>query len=92
MRGTLLAWLPQDMRGLRLLDAGCGTGALAMEAAQRGAEVVAIDLSPTLVQLARERHGQCRPAGRAAAASTSPRATCSTKALGHFDHVVAWTR
>ena len=31
MRGTLLGWLPDDMRGLRLLDAGCGTGALAME-------------------------------------------------------------
>ena len=55
MRGTLLSWLPQDMRGLRLLDAGCGTGALAMEAAQRGADVVAIDLSATLVNLARER-------------------------------------
>ena len=55
MRQTLLSWLPQDMRGLRLLDAGCGTGALALQAALRGAEVVAIDLSPTLVQLAAER-------------------------------------
>jgi magnesium-protoporphyrin O-methyltransferase len=32
-----------------MLDAGCGTGALAVEAARRGAEVLAIDLSPTLV-------------------------------------------
>ena len=46
MRANLMSWLPQDMRGMRLLDAGCGTGALAMEAMQRGAEVVAIDLSP----------------------------------------------
>ena len=38
-----------------MLDAGCGTGALAIEAARRGAEVLAIDLSPTLVDLARER-------------------------------------
>ena len=38
-----------------VLDAGCGTGTLAIEAAQRGAEVVAVDLSPTLVNLARER-------------------------------------
>ena len=30
MRDTLLSWLPADMRGLRLLDAGCGTGALAV--------------------------------------------------------------
>lgn len=55
MRDTLLSWLPADMHGLRLLDAGCGTGALAVEAAKRGAQVVAIDLSPTLVQIARER-------------------------------------
>jgi magnesium-protoporphyrin O-methyltransferase len=55
MRATLLSWLPPDMRGMRLLDAGCGTGALAVEAAQRGADVLAIDLSPTLVNLARER-------------------------------------
>ena len=55
MRATLLSWLPEDLTGRRLLDAGCGTGALAVEAARRGADVVAIDLSPTLVGLARER-------------------------------------
>jgi magnesium-protoporphyrin O-methyltransferase len=55
MRGTLLGWLPADLRGRRLLDAGCGTGALAVEAARRGAHVVAIDISPTLIDLARER-------------------------------------
>ena len=55
MRANLLSWLPQDLRGRRVLDAGCGTGALAVEAAARGAEVLAIDLSPTLVDLARER-------------------------------------
>ncbi len=55
MRSTLLSWLPKDMTGMRLLDSGCGTGALAMIAMQRGADVVAIDLSPTLVDLARKR-------------------------------------
>ena len=55
MRATLLSWLPDDLTGRRVLDAGCGTGALAVEAAKRGAEVVAIDLSPTLVDLARKR-------------------------------------
>lgn len=55
MRGTLSSWLPQDLSGLRILDAGCGTGALAIELAERGARVVAIDLSPTLTDLARER-------------------------------------
>jgi magnesium-protoporphyrin O-methyltransferase len=55
MRRTLLDWLPADLRGRRVLDAGCGTGAFAVEAARRGAEVVAVDVSPTLVGLARER-------------------------------------
>jgi magnesium-protoporphyrin O-methyltransferase len=55
MRATLLGWLPDDLRGLRVLDAGCGTGMLAIEAAKRGAEVVAIDVAPTLIALARER-------------------------------------
>ena len=55
MRETLLAWLPADLRGARILDAGCGTGALAVAAALRGAHVVAIDLSPTLVALAQDR-------------------------------------
>jgi magnesium-protoporphyrin O-methyltransferase len=55
MRTTLLSWLPEDLNGSTLIDAGCGTGTLAIEAAQRGAEVVAVDLSPTLINLARER-------------------------------------
>jgi len=55
MRSTLLDWLPQDLTGRTLLDAGCGTGALAVEAARRGAHVVATDLSPTLVELAGSR-------------------------------------
>ncbi len=55
MRAILLSWLPEDLNGSTLIDAGCGTGTLAIEAAQRGAEVVAVDLSPTLINLARER-------------------------------------
>jgi magnesium-protoporphyrin O-methyltransferase len=55
MRATLLDWLPADLSGKRLLDAGCGTCALAVEAARRGAHVTAVDLSANLVQLAQER-------------------------------------
>ncbi len=55
MRATLLSYLPQDLRGVTILDAGCGTGALAVAAAERGAKVTAIDLSPQLVAVARER-------------------------------------
>jgi magnesium-protoporphyrin O-methyltransferase len=55
MRANLLGWLPEDLTGKRLLDAGCGTGMLALEAARRGAEVYAVDLSQTLIDNARER-------------------------------------
>jgi magnesium-protoporphyrin O-methyltransferase len=55
MRDTLLSYLPADLTGMRLLDAGCGTGVLAVAAARRGATVVATDLSPTLADLAQER-------------------------------------
>ena len=33
MRNTLLGWLPARLDGRRVLDAGCGTGAFAVEAA-----------------------------------------------------------
>jgi magnesium-protoporphyrin O-methyltransferase len=85
MRRTLLAWLPVDLRGTRILDAGCGTGALAIEAARRGAEVVAVDLSPTLVGLARERAGDDHGGGRV----TWLVGDMLDPALGTFDHVVA---
>ena len=55
MRDTLLSWLPQDLTGRRILDAGCGTGMLAIEAARRGAEVVGIDVSPQLIEIGKER-------------------------------------
>lgn len=55
MRSRLLDWFPDDLTGRRLLDAGCGTGALAIAAAERGAEVVAIDIAGSLVAVARER-------------------------------------
>ena len=85
MRGILLNWMPSDLRGARILDAGCGTGAFAVEAARRGAEVVAIDLSPTLVALARERSPKDLGFG-----SIQFRVGDMTDvALGQFDHVVA---
>ncbi len=89
MRGLLLDWLPQDLQGARILDAGCGTGAFAMEAARRGAEVVAIDLSPSLVDVA-QRRVLADPVGASVAQRISFRSGDMTdRALGQFDHVVA---
>ena len=84
MRETLLCWLPTDLTGKRLLDAGCGTGALAIEAARRGAYVVAVDLSPTLVDLARERAPQDLGHGQIEFRSGD----MLSSELGTFDHVV----
>jgi magnesium-protoporphyrin O-methyltransferase len=84
IRATLLSWLPADLRGLRILDAGCGTGMLAFEAARRGAEVVAIDLSPTLVELARQR----LPADVDPATIHFTVGDMLDPRLGRFDHVV----
>jgi magnesium-protoporphyrin O-methyltransferase len=87
MRALLLAWLPADLHGARVLDAGCGTGAFAQEAARRGAEVLAIDLSPALVDVARRR---AAAAAEPAFARISFRSGDMTDpALGGFDHVVA---
>ena len=55
MRDTILSWLPTDLSDERLLDAGCGAGQLAFAAAARGAKVEAVDLSPTLLELAAAR-------------------------------------
>jgi magnesium-protoporphyrin O-methyltransferase len=63
MRKTLLFWMPVDLRGVRLLDAGCGAGQLAIEVARRGADVVAVDVAGTLVNLARERAAKEKFAG-----------------------------
>ena len=85
IRATLLSWLPDDLTGRRLLDAGCGTGTLAVEAARRGAEVVAIDLAGSLVDLARDRHAATQMRGH-----IDFRVGDMTDAsLGTFDHVVA---
>ena len=84
-RANLLGYLPQDLRGKRVLDAGCGTGALAIEAARRGAEVVAVDLAGSLLELAKTRLPDDLGEGSVqfhAGDMLSPD-------FGDFDHVVA---
>ena len=88
MRATLLNWLPSDLNGRRLLDAGCGTGALACAAAERGAEVVGVDLSPTLIDLARERLADSLTAGNGGSVEFLVGDMAGLE-LGSFDHVVA---
>lgn len=84
MRQVLLSRLPTDMTGTRVLDAGCGTGALAVEAAARGAAVTAVDVSPRLVATARERF-----AGTLRGSIDWRIGDMLGSDLGRFDHVVA---
>ena len=85
MRHTLSGFFPDDLTGMRVLDAGCGTGVQAVELARRGANVVAIDLSPTLVGLA-----ETRSAGRFEGGTIDWRSgDMLDPALGSFDYVVA---
>ncbi|MCR9085238.1 MAG: magnesium protoporphyrin IX methyltransferase [Rhodobacteraceae bacterium] len=55
MRNVMLSCLPSDLSGARVLDAGCGAGQMTAELAARGADVVAVDISPSLVEIAQTR-------------------------------------
>lgn len=45
----------EPLRGTRVLDLGCGIGNLTIELLARGAEVTALDLSPKMIETARQR-------------------------------------
>ena len=85
MRATLLDWLPADMRRKRMLDAGCGTGALSVDAACRGAEVTATDIAGGLVEIAARRAPSFLGHGKI----DWRVGDMIDDRLGRFDHVVA---
>jgi magnesium-protoporphyrin O-methyltransferase len=84
MRDLMLSRLPADLTGHRVLDAGCGAGQMTVELARRGAEVVAIDISPSLVDIAELR---LPPEYRGQVTFTA--GDMLSAKLGQFDHVVA---
>jgi len=55
-RPATLSLLPDDT-GMRVLDAGCGPGVYSEWLADRGAKVVALDVSPRMAEIARQRLG-----------------------------------
>ena len=83
MRAAMLDALPSDLTGKRVLDAGCGAGQMAIELAERGADVVAVDISPSLIEVARQR----TPAGLSE--YIDYRAGDMLADYGTVDHVVA---
>ena len=56
-RPAVLAMLG-DVKGQRVLDAGCGPGFYAEQLVAMGADLVAFDQGPEMVRLARERVGE----------------------------------
>ncbi|SDW07698.1 magnesium protoporphyrin IX methyltransferase [Roseicitreum antarcticum] len=84
MRAAILAQLPDDLRGARVLDAGCGAGPMSVALAERGADVLGVDISPALLEVATRRTPD----------ALRPRITfCAGDMLdadhGAFDYIVA---
>ncbi len=84
MRALMLAQLPDDLRGARVLDAGCGTGAMSVELAERGADVLGVDISPSLIEIA----GARRPS-RVKGSLGFQAGDMFDPALGRFDYMLA---
>jgi magnesium-protoporphyrin O-methyltransferase len=84
IRALMLGRLPADLKGCRILDAGCGTGQMTAELAMRGADVTAVDISPSLVDIACKRLPQHLSAQ---VHFTSGDMTAAS--LGTFDYVMA---
>jgi len=84
MRAAMLARLPADLTGMRVLDAGCGPGVMTAELAARGADVTGVDISPQLIRIAEAR---LNPAHKARVRLVAGDMT--DPALGHFDAVMA---
>ncbi len=84
MRARMMGALPRDLDGLRVLDAGCGAGQMTAELAARGAIVTAVDISPSLVDIARKR----LPDGLRGRVTFGSGDMLSDD-LGTFDHVMA---
>ncbi len=84
MRAQMLARLPDDLQGARVLDAGCGAGQMTAELAARGADVVAVDISPSLVGIAEAR----LPIDLRGRVSFRSGDMLDAR-LGRFDHVMA---
>jgi SAM-dependent methyltransferase len=56
-RPATLSLLP-DVEGKQVMDAGCGPGVYSELLVERGADVIAIDVSPAMVEQARRRLGE----------------------------------
>ena len=82
MQESILQILPNDMSGLRVFDAGCGTGNLSRLIGDRGAEVVGVDISQGLIDIAKSRSSENKNLRFFAGDMNEP-------SFGNFDYVIA---
>ena len=87
MQSHILERIGENLSGKSVLDAGCGTGNLAMDLAARNASVVAVDISPSLIKIARERfsrNDECKHNGEVKFVWGD----MLDPSFGDFDHIV----
>ena len=82
MQEAIMQKLPQDLQGARILDAGCGTGVLSRMLDERGAEVVSVDISDKLIEVAKNRSRSHRNIEYFAG-------DMKEKSFGNFDYIIA---
>ena len=79
---AILEKLPQDLKGTRILDAGCGTGVLSRMLDERGAEVVGVDISDKLIEVAKNR-------SRSNSKIEYFSGDMNEESFGNFDYIIA---
>ena len=82
MQEAIMERLPEDLTGARILDAGCGTGVLSRMLDERGAEVVSVDISDKLIEVAKNRSRSHRRIEYFAG-------DMKEKSFGNFDYIIA---
>ena len=82
MQAAIMEKLPQDLKGTRILDAGCGTGVLSRMLDERGAEVVGVDISEKLIEVAKNRSKSHRNIEYFAG-------DMKERSFGNFDYIIA---
>jgi 2-polyprenyl-3-methyl-5-hydroxy-6-metoxy-1,4-benzoquinol methylase len=89
----------RGLAGCRILEAGCGTGTLALELVQRGHRVVGTDLSETMIAVARKKDPAERVSWHVADITTMDLTgqeepfdlgTCVADTLNHLETLDQW--
>ncbi|MEP7190048.1 MAG: 50S ribosomal protein L11 methyltransferase, partial [Roseiflexaceae bacterium] len=89
---SLQALLQRDtLKGVSVLDVGCGSGLFSIAAHQLGAsKVVGVDVNPRCVAVSEQNHARLAPSAVMTFQEASALSPQSMQPLGLFDLVYAW--